>query len=79
MNNDAIEKHLQLLHKRFPREFQVTLEESSVLNFYLLQIETSPPMIFILCRETEIVLSQKEENMNKLKVKNNIYDFGVSS
>ena len=35
MKNDyIIEKHLQLLHKLYPREFQGKLEELSVLNIY---------------------------------------------
>ena len=46
--------------------------------FYLVEIEKSLPIIFILCTETEMMLIQKKENMNKLQVKNTIYYCEVS-
>ena len=49
------------------------------VEYVLVKIETSLPIIFILCTETETILIEKEENMNKFQVKNIIYDYEVSS
>ena len=50
MNYYSIFKKLQLLHKLLPREFQVTLENLSVLKLSLVEIETYPPIRLILCK-----------------------------
>ena len=63
----------------YSRNFQLTLRKLSVLKFALVEIETSIPIRFVLCTETETMLIQKEEYMINLQSNNNIYYYGVSS
>ena len=44
-----LKEYLQLLHKIDPKEFQVKLEESSVMRFSLVEIDTYLSMRFVLC------------------------------
>ena len=55
------------------------LQELTLLEFLLVGIDTSPPIRFVLCLETEITSTKEEENMKKLKVNNNIYYDKVSN
>ena len=74
-----LKEHLRLIHNLHPQEFQVTLEELSVLNSSLVEIRTTLPIRFVLCTETEILLIQKDENMTKVQVRNIICYYEVIS
>ena len=50
-----------------------------MLNFALVEIETTLPIRFVLYTETEIMLIQTEDNMTKVPLNNNIYYNKVSS
>ena len=74
-----LKEHLRLIHNLHPQEFQVTLEELSVLNFSLVEIKTYLPIRFVFFTETEMLLTQKEEKNEKVQVNNDIYYFEVIS
>ena len=48
------------------------------MRFSLVDIDTSFPIRFLLCTETEIMLTQKKENMKKVQVNNNIFYYQLS-
>ena len=55
MNFYAILKeHLKLLHKLYPKYFQVTLDKLSVLKFLFVEIWTYFTLKFVLCTDIEI-------------------------
>ena len=50
-----------------------------MLKFSLVQIETSLQIRFFLFVEIELLSIQKEENMKKVQVKNDVFYYEVSS
>ena len=56
MNYYKISKeHVKVLHKPQPKYFQIALDKLSVMRFQLVEIETYFNIMFVLCKDTEIL------------------------
>ena len=72
MNKYAILKeYLQVLHKLYPKYFQVAPDKLSVLKFSLVEIETYFTIRLVLYTYIEVLSIQKKEDMTKPQIRNN--------